>query len=133
MTSYLIWFSLIIFSLHNRSPLLLLFCSFCNRPTQFLVLFSYSKQIDPICLLIPSCYFVTLCNRPTQFLVLFSDSKEIDPIYLLIPSLTYSVLDLIAFFSFLVTINLITCLLASLIGSRFDCFIPTRRLEGCRL
>jgi hypothetical protein len=126
MTSNLIWFSLIIFSLHNRSPLLLLFCSFCNRPTQFLVLFSYSKQIDPICLLIPSCYFVTLATDPPNFLFYFSYSKEIDPIYLLIPSLTYSVLDLIAFFSFLVTINLITCLLASLIGSRFDCFIPTR-------
>jgi hypothetical protein len=70
--------------------------------------------------------FCYSCNRPTQFLVLFSYSKEIDPIYLLIPSLTYSELDLIAFFSFLVTINLITCLLASLIGSRFDCFTPTR-------
>jgi hypothetical protein len=48
------WFSLIIFSLHNRSWLLMLFCYFCNRPTQFSFLFfSYSKEIDPIYLFTP--------------------------------------------------------------------------------
>jgi hypothetical protein len=89
-----------------------------------ILLFSHSTT-DPNC-----CYS---CNRPTQFLVLFSYSKERDPIYLLIPSLTYSVLDLIAFLSFLITINPITSLLASLTHSRSDCLIPTRWLERCRL
>jgi len=42
----LIWFFLIIFLLHNRSQLFLLFSYYCNRTTQFLLLFSYSKEID---------------------------------------------------------------------------------------
>jgi len=97
---WLLVHSNLIFSFHNKTPLLLLFCYFRNRPTQFLVLFSYSKKIDPI--------------------------------YLLIPSLTYLVLDLIVFLNFLVTINPITCLLASLTHNRSDYFIPTRWLEGSK-
>jgi hypothetical protein len=38
-----------------------------------------------------------------------------------------------SFFSFLVIINPITYLLASLILSRFDCLIPTKWLEGSKL
>jgi hypothetical protein len=38
------WFSLIIFSLHNRSQLLMLFYYFCNRPTQFVFLFLLQRN-----------------------------------------------------------------------------------------
>jgi len=46
------WFSLIIFSLHDKSQLLMLFCYFCNRPTQFFLIFLI-KKIDPVYLLTP--------------------------------------------------------------------------------
>jgi hypothetical protein len=88
-----------------------------------LVLFYYF--FTPQQILIASIILLLL-QQTHPFLVLFSYSKEIDPIYLLIPSLTFSVLDLIAFLSFLVTINPITYLLASLTHSRSDCLIPTR-------
>jgi hypothetical protein len=34
------------FEFHNRSQLLLLFYYYYNKPTQFLILFSYSNEID---------------------------------------------------------------------------------------
>jgi hypothetical protein len=37
------WFFLIIFSLHDKSQLLVLFCYFWNRPTQFFLIFSIKK------------------------------------------------------------------------------------------
>jgi len=48
---------------------------------------------------------------------------------LFIPSFISSLSDLIIFLSFFVTIDPITCLLASLIHSRSNCFISTRWLE----
>ncbi len=38
------WFSLIIFSLHNKSQSLMLFCYFCNKPTHFFLLFLLKKK-----------------------------------------------------------------------------------------
>jgi hypothetical protein len=46
------WFSLIIFSLQNKSQLLMLFCYFCNKPTQKNLIFLLKKK-DPVYLLIP--------------------------------------------------------------------------------
>jgi hypothetical protein len=73
---------------------------------------------------IPIAFIILLLLQQTHpFFVLFFYSKEI---YLLIPSLIYSVLNLIVFLSFLVTINPIACLLASLTHSKSNCLIPTR-------
>jgi hypothetical protein len=55
---------------------------------------------------------------------------EIDPIDLFIFLFILSLSDLILFFIFLVTIDPIICLLASLIHSKVDYFICTRWLEG---
>jgi hypothetical protein len=73
----------------DRSNLLahsfLLFCYSCDRPTQFLVLFSYSKEIYPIYLLIASLTYSVL-----DLIAFLSFLVTINPITCLLASLTRS-------------------------------------------
>jgi hypothetical protein len=97
-----------------------------------LVLFNYFLTLQQIP--IASVIFLHLQQTHPIASLIFLLWRERDPIvYLLILLFTYSLSDLIAFLSFLLTIDPITSLFASLTHSRSDCLIPTGWLEGSRL
>jgi len=67
------WLSLIIFSLYNKSQLLMLFCYFYNRPTQFFLIFLFNKNRSNL-LAHSFVYLLTIkfdCLIPTEWLEVF--------------------------------------------------------------